>query len=212
MVSKITANSGATVADVPAGGGYLQNYLPSDLGYLRYEPCSSFSDSEPLRHHEITELTPLPWADGVVDVLVSLAGLHHTREKSAVFSEFYRVVRSGGEIIISDVSESSPVARFLDEFVGKFNSTGHAGIYLNQETPLELEASGWTILSCQQNDFDWHFESTECLSDFCRQLFDIRNISDYRLKEEIKKYVGFEVSRDQSVKMRWSLMTIHGKK
>lgn len=33
-----------TVADVPAGGGYLRPFLPAGVVYLAHEPCASFTN------------------------------------------------------------------------------------------------------------------------------------------------------------------------
>ena len=54
--------SGMVVADVPAGGGYLQRYLPSGCHWLGHEPCASFTNHGTLTG-DARPLLPLPWSD-----------------------------------------------------------------------------------------------------------------------------------------------------
>ncbi len=80
---------GEAIVDVPAGGGYLQRYLPPSCRWLGHEPCGNFHETEPTPD---TDLLPLPWSDGSADAAISIAGVHHLDDRRPLFRELRRVV------------------------------------------------------------------------------------------------------------------------
>lgn len=214
MLQMIPFHDGMVVADVPAGGGYLQRYLPTGCIWLGHEPCATFSD-----HHASAKgvlgqaLLPLPWQNERVDIMVSLAGVHHQADKRPLFADMHRVTREGGFFILSDVAAHSPVAHFLDEFVGSHNSTGHDGIYLDESTAKDLEATGWKIRSDKRARFHWMFQTVQDMTEFCRKLFDIRSASDAEIYDAVEDHLGVDVMEPKQaggdmIGMRWELRTI----
>lgn len=218
---------GMLVGDVPAGGGYLSRYLPEDCICLGHEPCSEFTSRAPahsehgdaaggqgqetrvmLHAGQEVSLLPLPWQEGVLDVLISLAGVHHLEDKCPLFAEMRRVTRPGGRLILSDVAEGSPTARFLDGFVGANNSTGHEGLFLNEETLEDLRRTGWRILEHETAQFHWRFANRQDMGDFCRSLFDIRSAGPEAVIAAIEEGPGTDMLPGGLVGMRWSLTTI----
>lgn len=205
LIARLGPKAGEVVVDVPAGGGYLRHYLPEHCDWWGHEPCPSFLGS----HIEEPDagLLPLPWSEGSVDAAVSLAGVHHTRDKRPFFSALHEVVKPRGRFVLSDVAEGSSVALFLDEYVGAYNSTGHEGFYLNEQTLLELEACGWSVSSYEQVDFHWIFSDRRAMADFCTQLFDLVCSLDVT-SAAIEHRLGVDCVLGQQVGMRWSLMTV----
>lgn len=166
----LNLTAGMVLADVPAGGGYLKRFVPEGCQWRGHEPCSSFT-----RHGEWSSvpLLPLPWDSHQMDVAVSLAGIHHLMDKVPLFADLYRVVKPGGQLVVSDVAQDSAVARFLDEFVGLHNSTGHQGFFLSQQTLDELQAAQWQLQSVEERHFHWLFDDRVQMAQFCHQLFDL---------------------------------------
>lgn len=207
VISRAAIAPGMRLADVPAGGGYLAAYLPEGCEWLPHEPSAAF-----LNHHggapaQSCPLLPLPWNDASIDVAVSLAGVHHIDDKRPLYADLYRVARPGGRLVLSDASDGSKVARFLDGFVGDFNSTGHEGVFLHPGTAGELEASGWSVRSTEQVDYHWVFGSRAAMADFCRILFDIAKASPDQVRHAIESELGVDDLPNGGVGMRWSLMT-----
>lgn len=201
--------SGMVVADVPAGGGYLNQYLPEGVVWKPHEPCSSFTNHKTLRYEKTdAPLYPLPWEQGEVDILMSIAGIHHVEDKLPLFREFFRVVRPGGKLIVSDVAEDSPVAKFLDEYVGKYNSTGHDGAFLNGTTVSLLEKAGWVCQSSVMEEFFWIFDDRHSMALFCHGLFDICKTGPDHTVAEIESRLGLVNFPDGRVGMKWGLMTV----
>ncbi|MEE9344351.1 MAG: methyltransferase domain-containing protein [Methylococcales bacterium] len=211
IISRAYLKSGEYVADVPAGGGYLQAFLPADCEYWGHEPCKTFTVHGDIPDKE-NELLPLPWKNQSVDVVMSLAGLHHFEDKRPFFSETYRVLKSSGRFVISDVSTDSPQARFLDEYVGNNNSTGHKGIYLDDTTLEDLEEENWRIQKKEQVNFYWNFQSEDEMAIFCNALFDIVKADKKKTIAAINEYLSAVTFPDDSIGMQWSLMTIVSQK
>jgi SAM-dependent methyltransferase len=202
---------GMLVADVPAGGGYMQNFLPAGCGWLGHEPCESFINHGAVATEKFP-LLPLPWREATVDAAISLAGIHHIDDKHPLFAELHRVVKPGGRLVVSDVATGSSVARFLDGYVGTHNSTGHKGMYLDDHTLIELSTEGWTIQSYCEIDFHWAFPDRHAMADFCHEFFDLRTSSVTDTQAAIEAQLGVTDLLDGTVGMMWSLMTIIAQK
>lgn len=200
---------GARIGDVPAGGGYLRNFLPEGREWLGHEPCASFTNHGDVESGEASKpLLPLPWPDGHLDIAYSLAGVHHLDDKIPLFTEIHRAMRSGGHFVLSDVAEGSRVARFLDDFVGCWNSTGHEGVYLGPSTLKELADAGWRVESHEIKDFRWNFANNRDMGAFCAKLFDIDGIDHDGIVDAIETTLGTIPLPGNGVGMHWSLMTI----
>jgi len=198
---------GMVVADVPAGGGYLKGYLPEGCTWCGHEPCASFTNHG-ARQEIAVPLVPLPWANESADVAISLAGVHHIEDKTPLFADFYRVVKPGGRLVVSDVAKGSAVARFLDGYVGAHNSTGHEGVFLDECTVDELQKSGWSIAEAGVRNFHWLFSSRLDMARFCHALFDLRTSSEDDTRLAIETTLGVDDLSDGRVGMRWALMTV----
>lgn len=198
---------GMTVADVPAGGGYLQRYLPAGCTCFGHEPCSDFT-VHGSGHHGSQPLLPLPWRAHSVDAAISLAGVHHLEDKVPLFTELRRITRPGGRLVVSDVAQDSPVAAFLDGYVGAYNSTGHQGDFLGEHTRDELRAAGWKVLLGYQHNLHWVFADRQAMAAFCHRLFDIRSATEADTLAAIDELLGVDRLADGRVGLRWSLLTL----
>lgn len=209
---------GMKVADVPAGGGYLARYLPPDCEWLGHEPCGSFyahggqHSAELAGRRDSVPLLPLPWSDNSIDVALSIAGIHHLEDKRPLFSELLRVVKPGGRLVVSDVHVDSPVATFLDGFVGDHNSTGHEGVFLSPATLEELDQCGWSLVSHREVPFLWVFDCELDMGRFCHDLFDLRTASVAETTATIDQQLGVENMPGGGVGMHWGLMTVVAEK
>jgi len=190
-----------TILDVPAGGGYLQRYLPPDCLYHAHEPCSTFGHST---NDSANDLLPLPHQDDTIDVTFSIAGIHHIQNKSSVFTDIARVTPSQGQLILADVYKHSAVASFLDDFIGQHNSTGHDGIYIDETILDVLESAGWQVVSATRKPVYWSFNDESAMANFCRSLFDLRSISNEDIISAIDEILGINYC-DGKVNLNWEL-------
>jgi SAM-dependent methyltransferase len=136
-----------------------------------------------------------------------VAGVHHLDDKRPLFRELRRVIRPGGRFVLADVHAESAVARFLDEFVGRHNSTGHAGCYLDAGTLAELCASGWRVERSARVPFGWWFPDHASVAAYCRMLFDMRDIGDDELLAGVERHLGLCVNAG-AVGMNWELFVV----
>ena len=215
-VDRADLRPGMVVADVPAGGGYLKDYLPDGCIWRGHEPCASFiaagsALNTPASHNTPvtnSSLLPLPWPDNSVDVALSIAGVHHLEDKRSLFAELHRVVKPGGRFVLSDVAEGTAVARFLDGYVGDNNSTGHEGVFLSENTLMELQEAGWRIFSNEYVGFHWIFNDRKAMGAFCNGLFDICQRTVEETLIAIESELGVDRLPDGRLGMRWGLKTI----
>ncbi len=203
-VDRAALQAGDVVVDVPAGGGYLQRYLPAAVHWLGHEPCASFFATSAAGDQP---LLPLPWANGFADAALSIAGVHHQEDKLPLYREIHRVLKPGGRFVLADVHADSDVARFLDSFVGRYNSTGHRGIYLTATDIPRLEACGFRVVAAERLAYHWWFSTRTDMSDFCRLLFDMRDIDSPAVADGIESQLGVS-DRDGEIGMRWELYAL----
>jgi len=103
-------SAGATIADVPCGGGVALRALSpeQDVRYLavdlspkmvrraeRRARKRSLKQVEPL----VADMTELPFADGEVDLFLSYSGLHMVPDPQRAVAEIARCLKPGGQLI-----------------------------------------------------------------------------------------------------------------
>lgn len=195
---------GERVVDVPAGGGYLRHYLPADCEWAGHEPCASFLEGPGALDRS---LLPLPWPARFADAAVSIAGVHHLADKRPLFRDLHRVLRPTGRLVLADVHVDSAVARFLDDFVGRYNSTGHEGDYLGEHTLQELGETGFAVERAARVPYGWWFADRREVGEFCRLLFDVARADAAQVADAVEEYLGL-TTRGGQVGLNWELYLI----
>jgi SAM-dependent methyltransferase len=69
---------------------------------------------------------PLPYRDGVFDLIVCALAIHYARDRAAAFAEFWRVLRPGGAAVIST---QHPVMDWLRKGGSYFQATLETDIW-----------------------------------------------------------------------------------
>jgi SAM-dependent methyltransferase len=101
-VESILKGSGGRLLDVPAGEGALALRL-KDLGF-EVECCDLYPEIFKLFDVEIRSGNldaRLPYDDEIFDHVVCVEGLEHVGNPSNAISEFSRLLKSGGQLIVS---------------------------------------------------------------------------------------------------------------
>lgn len=204
VVARADPSPGHRVADVPAGGGYLAEFLPQGCHYRSHEPSSGFA-GDGAAGIDGGGFLPLPWEDASVDRVCSLAGVHHLADKEELLREMGRVTCAGGRLVLADVEAGSAVARFLDDFVGRFNSTGHEGLFLDGALVGQAERAGWAVCRLESVAYHWRFGDRRLLGRFCRTLFDLRGLTDEAVAEAASEWLGVD-DLGPEVGLRWGLL------
>lgn len=188
--------SGEHVLDVPAGGGYLARRVPPGVAVTGFELTEGFGAGMPLYPPTGS------WQHGRFDRAVCLAALHHMDDPLAFLASLSSRLVPGGLLHVADVLQGSPLTRFLDEFVGRYNTTGHEGRYLDPDAPT------WQSLGCvlrmREDPCPWRFPHIDGLLDFCAALFGLVDCPPAALHEALARHVGI-TEDERGVALQWRL-------
>ncbi|MBX9767420.1 MAG: class I SAM-dependent methyltransferase [Bdellovibrionales bacterium] len=110
------------VLDAPAGAGALSSFLRKDLGL---EVVASDMDSSKWKCQDVKFLQldlnqTLPFPDGNFDLIVCLEGLKHFGFVNSALTEFARVLKPGGYLVVTipnDLCLQSRLRYLFDGFV-----------------------------------------------------------------------------------------------
>ncbi|CCK77914.1 MAG: class I SAM-dependent methyltransferase [Oleispira antarctica] len=212
ILQDLPINSATHILDIPAGGGYLANYLPNDIRLHHLETSELFATLFQQHCHSgsqhplsLCTLDELPEEDNSIDIAVSLAGLHHTKNKQPLFDELYRCLNPGGLFVLADAEDTSATARFLDGWVSDHNTMGHNGWYLNQHTIQQLKNSGFECINQENRDYHWVFNSQLQAGEYCKLMFGIDRADEREVSDALAKELGFDVLNDGRIGLRWQL-------
>lgn len=172
--------SGDCVLDLQAAGGYLSDgvyqYLQGDVSLICIEPCSELIKRLSTEYYSVNDGVE-NWcsiSDESVDVVLGLAGLHHSEEQQATINEAYRVLKPGGRIVICDVELGSNIADWLNVYVNKHSLAGHKGNFIKTGQMIELfEKAGFFSINETKMNVPWRFDSFEFAARFFKGLFSI---------------------------------------
>ncbi len=201
-----------TLVDIPSGGCYLYWYLPKGINLIPVETTKTFANfckkntgKNPVIVEEISEL---PFKDESVERVISLAGIHHLsdKEKLRFYKEVFRILKKRGIFALADVFENTPTAKFLNEFVDRYNPMGHKGIFLNEETEKYLSKAGFKIEKTEIKKYYWKFENEDEMVEFAKLLFGIFKADRITLLEGIKSYLGY--TKKEKIFLNWQLFFI----
>jgi SAM-dependent methyltransferase len=206
MVGPLQGRAVNSVCHLPSGGGYLAAYLAPGWRYTAVEPTDAFADLCRLDpDHELVRspVTAVPRPDGAFDAVISLAGLHHENDKSAILREAARLLRPGGVAVIADVAAGTNEDRFLNGFVDANSQMGHRGEFLDEQFAPDVEAAGFAIDSDELVATPWRFDSRSDAAAFATDLFGV-SASHEAVEDALQSIVGLEDSRE-GVAVSWHL-------
>lgn len=176
LFARFPLRSGEYIVDCPALGGYLQQNVQVPLRVESLDFCPV--------NNSIQNYKSLGILEGQADRAVCLASSHHINDLESFLSDLKRVVRRGGFIHLADVTSGNTIANFLDEFVGKWTSTGHSGIWRSFQ---DLFPNG----NPETRETPWFFTTKESMVDFCRLLFGLDlEPTENEILEALSSYVG----------------------
>ena len=217
LIDLLEIRKGDVLADIPSGGGYLQNYLDlnnaeTDLTLYSVDSSAQFLRNCPGRDKVVCgDVAKLPFRSESFHKVFSLAGVHHMSDKKAFFKEVSRMLRFGGIFGLADVESGSRVDRFLNVFVDQFNSMGHKGIFLDESTRLELESCNFEIVVARNAPVTWRFLDKLEMINFVTQLFGLDKANDQDVEKGINEFL--RVQRiNGAYCLNWELLYIKARK
>lgn len=178
----VSPRAGQRVLDIPAGGGYLRDHLAPGLDLTSLELSDGFGTGIPV--YDPTQA----WSFGTFDHIVCLAALHHIEDQAGFLRTLLQHLGPTGTLHLADVPAGSGITHFLDDFVGRYNVTGHGGRYLAPERAW-FSALGHVarieLCSCP-----WAFRDEATMLAFCSGLFGLVDCPEEALRDALAKYVG----------------------
>ncbi|MEM6286468.1 MAG: methyltransferase domain-containing protein [Bacteroidota bacterium] len=205
---------GDTVVDMPSGGGYLRDRIDTpDVEVIAVETTQAFYDQcreRPGLQRRLGPLSETGLPEASVDVVVSLAGLHHVDDRAGVFAEVVRILRPGGRFVAADVRAGSPVEGFLDSFVNAHNSMGHEGAFVDDRFRDAMRGAGFEIERDETAAYPWIFDSPEAMVDGCTLVFGLDEATPEAVRAGIDRWLG--VTEADGVEMAWELQLIVGRR
>ena len=191
---QLNKNKHEIILNIPGAGIDLDKYvnLPNKT-ILTFETSYDFVKLDPERY-KLCSLTNIPLENNSVDRIIILTSLHHVelKERETVYKELGRVLKKDGLLVIGDVIKDSSQARLLNEFVDKWNSNGHKGIFFNEEDSNLLEKCGFKVDVTAKN-YNWNFKNKLEMSDFVLNLFglDLYNQREDKVNNLIKEISNY---------------------
>lgn len=205
------------VIDLQAASGYVgEGLLERSRGRIEVtsvEPSRQLVRRLPSHLAPVhAELDALPFAAHSADAVVCLAGTHHSDSLLPIVLEAFRVLRPNGWLSIAEAESRSGPARWLNEFVDRWNEDGHEGrfVEVDQLGGALLEA-GFENVEEAGVDVPWRFPDRPALVDFCRTLFGIRRAKASRVADALESYVGIDES-DEGATLSWRLRYAVGRR
>jgi ubiquinone/menaquinone biosynthesis C-methylase UbiE len=164
VFSLVSSDADMCVVDIPCGSGAFIQRL-KDSGYrnvLGVDICDDLS----IEHDEflVGDMTAqLPLEDSSVDTLVCIDGIEHINRQQDFIAEAFRVLRSGGELIVSTPNISALRSRWKWLLTGHHNKCNspldesrpspmhHIGLLSLPEIRYLLHSTGFRITTVCTN-------------------------------------------------------------
>ena len=189
---------GDTFLNFAAGGIPMNEFIPNNINYLPIEINSSFAS---LYNYPLCTYNSLPYLDNSIDKILVLASFHHASQQDRInfYKESLRILKKNGKLVIADVIKDSLQDKWLNEFVNKYNSLGHTGIFMNQDDIDLMKKSGFNNVSYYEVEYAWVFSSEFEMIDFTKHLFNLDLADDKTILDGIRSYFG------NQLKFPWKL-------
>lgn len=203
-------NENDLVFDFPSGGGYLTNFIKPDVVVLSGETSKVFAHCKNGKRNEeifLCHFDTFPIKSNSIDKVISLAGVHHQKEKRLLYKEANRILKPGGIFCIADVEQGSNVALFLDTWVNRFSSQGHKGFFLNDSSAKDIKNSQFDITFNESINYYWQFDSLSDMTTYCKLLFGMDKAKAHDVLLGIEKYLGY-TQRSDLYLLPWQLLFI----
>jgi len=124
------------IVDFGGGTGYVAEWIaPHCRHVLVLDPSSKLLRCLPknskLIAKKIKEDGSIPLPSNSVHAVFTVRAIHHVRNYHTVFSEFYRILKPNGRLLVCDIPEGSIQAKHFDSIVSLYCKAGHHRSWLN---------------------------------------------------------------------------------
>jgi len=207
---------GEVAADITAGIGFLSSALshwtqarvyaisPDEKQYeilAKISPTLVFPIKGSIDN--LSSLSELPLSG--LDLIVSLAQIHHVQNQKAMLLNVSKLLRPGGRFIGVDVGAGTPLSAHFDLFVDKFCITGHKAQWLEEERLRSLlEGVPLDLIEISIKPLSMIFQSEVEMYLFFKGLHAL-DLKEADIINELKKRLGFYKDGD-AIHLNWPLL------
>jgi SAM-dependent methyltransferase len=111
-IENLPSLTGKVVVDIPCGAGKTsQAFARQGATVKAFDLYPEFMKIEGIQAHYADMTERIPLEDGSVDYIVCQEGIEHLSDKIWIFREFNRILKKGGELIVTTPSLSHTRAR-----------------------------------------------------------------------------------------------------
>lgn len=190
--------------DAPCGTGICAAFINKSIQYTGLDPCATFANYGKNNGLNTVQanMEQQIFPQNNFDVIGSLAGVHHISDRKALYSEWYRILKPRGRLIVLDVREASRPSSFLNDFVDQYNSMGHQGLFLNDDDIKLLNLIGFKDVKYKEIESKWIALNKDTMCTFMRTMFTLDKLKNNLL-------LSAELNRDfQTIETDWSYQLI----
>lgn len=161
-IERLEKNPEGKILDLACGTGTLLNYL---LEFIPPENLFGIDISEEMLAVAREKLPPavnlslweshnFPFPNNHFEQVISTNSFHYFRQPQMVLQEVHRVLKPGGQLVITDWCRDFVTCRLLDWYLRWFNEA-HFYTYNSKELPNLLEQAGFKNISVDQYKINW---------------------------------------------------------
>lgn len=201
LISTVDFSRIKNVLDVPSGGGYLKKYLPKNIELISADFSEGFTNQE----IQLVNPTQFSYCDNSFDLVLSLSGLHHLNDVPKFVNECLRVLKENGSFIFSDVKKDTAVDFFLNEFVNKYNSLGHNGMFFTENSFNDFPLLQQKIVRTQYNQYPFVFKDKSEMICFFSHFFGLDKANENIIYDGICDILGITTT-ENNLEVNWGLI------
>lgn len=161
-LARLAVKPNDRILDVGCGTGVLLQRLNETCPQTRLvgiDPVPEMLAVAANRLHQTIELREasaeqLPFANGSFDAVISCSVFHYLREPAAALKETKRVLRGGGQLVLTDWSGDYFSMRLCDVYLRLFNPI-HLKVYRAKELHQSLEDAGFSETQIEKYKINW---------------------------------------------------------
>lgn len=193
-----------TILEVGAGSGFFSGLLAdmltngklivSDPSGEQLEAVSSLNKKNVSVVAEGADKLTLE--NSQVDAVWSFGAMHHCFDKKMAFSNFSRILKKGGRLVIADVWSGSKLAKHFDSQVSKYCVTGHEVAFWSDEFAESLcYLSGFKKPKITNLHLQWKFKTKKEIGIFLYKIHAMTKTTPEECLRGAEKILGIKKDR-----------------